>query len=170
MIRIALVLVALTLPAHADWQFTRWGMTIDEVVTASKGNVARTSPATLKKNRMELGLGHAYARGTYSTGDFGFTSYFYAPSGKLSGVRLLLRDAPANHRLLNQLTSVYGKPIEASASSLAGCTLRSARWNDKSAGNVVLFSAMTGCQSGSERLEFGAVLYTPLASKGGSGL
>lgn len=38
---IAAVAFAMAAPAHADWQFTRWGMSLDEVVAAGEGRVAR---------------------------------------------------------------------------------------------------------------------------------
>lgn len=33
--------LAMAAPAHADWQFTRWGMSVDEVLAAGEGRVAR---------------------------------------------------------------------------------------------------------------------------------
>ena len=30
--------------AHADWEFTRWGMTVDDVLRASKGTAQALSP------------------------------------------------------------------------------------------------------------------------------
>jgi hypothetical protein len=34
--------------AHADWQFTRWGMTVDEVLAAGNKQVERSSEEVIK--------------------------------------------------------------------------------------------------------------------------
>ncbi len=46
----SIVLAALLVPvdAHADWQFTKWGMTPDEVHAASSGTVLRMDAKTAK--------------------------------------------------------------------------------------------------------------------------
>lgn len=49
----AIGLGCLATPAHADWRFTRWGMTVDEVVAASNGKVGPRDPKDLAAERAE---------------------------------------------------------------------------------------------------------------------
>ncbi|AFZ36308.1 hypothetical protein Sta7437_2784 [Stanieria cyanosphaera PCC 7437] len=39
-----IVVMMINLPAQAEWQYTRWGMSVDEVMTASKGEAIPVNP------------------------------------------------------------------------------------------------------------------------------
>ena len=56
-------------PALADWQHTRWGMSVSEVVTSSAGEAAPVKGTDGDQVRgQDLG-----AEGTYDAGGFNFT-------------------------------------------------------------------------------------------------
>ena len=42
----ALACAAIASPAGAHWQYSKWGMTPDQVVAASKGTVQRVDPSS----------------------------------------------------------------------------------------------------------------------------
>ncbi|MCC6271672.1 MAG: hypothetical protein IT190_10375, partial [Microbacteriaceae bacterium] len=60
--------------AFADWQYTKWGMTIDQVVAASKGKMLRCGTAC-DKQRTETDTALLYA--PYQSGEFEFTAFAY---------------------------------------------------------------------------------------------
>jgi hypothetical protein len=48
-ILVAFLLVLIHKQAHADWAYTRWDMTPDEVISASEGNAWRTEPGPIMR-------------------------------------------------------------------------------------------------------------------------
>jgi hypothetical protein len=68
------VTAALTLPrcANANWQYTRWGMTPEQVINASHG-AAHLVPYDPGKSRSGF---PCLARGSYSAGSAVFDTYF----------------------------------------------------------------------------------------------
>ncbi len=78
--------------AIADWQYTRWGMTADQIVAASNGTARK-----LAGEEQEGESGNSFtalAVGTFKTGPFDFAVSFRAEKGgdTLKTVRLTLRD------------------------------------------------------------------------------
>ncbi len=43
----SMIVSMVNLPAQAEWEYTRWGMSVDEVVEASKGKVISVNPEEL---------------------------------------------------------------------------------------------------------------------------
>jgi len=103
-------IVALTAPQNilADWQYTRWGMTAEEIVAASVGNAHLISDSEKEGESAENF--DAIALGTYSTGPFEFEVSFRALKGEhtLDTVRLELKDPPKYIRLREALIAKYG--------------------------------------------------------------
>jgi hypothetical protein len=66
---IALPLLLVT-PAHANWQYTKWGMTPEQVIDAS-GNTVSKIPADQQRGKSRPGF-VGLLSGVYSTGDFSF--------------------------------------------------------------------------------------------------
>lgn len=129
--KVALVLVLATLGsvtiADADWQYTKWGMTADQIVAASSG-AARLVPS----DQVERQSGADFttiALGTFSTGPFSFNVSFRARKGesKLHYVRLELNDPSRYGDLLNSLKSKYGEG-ESSGEKSSVATSTKNRW------------------------------------------
>jgi hypothetical protein len=92
-------------PSRADWQYTKWGMTVEEAIAASKGSL---QPCTKACDPIHLADG-ARLFGPYSSGDFHFTAYLLFHDGRLSSVRLVLQGG--NYLTLAQaMRSKYGEP------------------------------------------------------------
>jgi hypothetical protein len=77
-------------PALADWQYTKWGMTVDQVIVASNGQMARCPRVCGKEGETETSL----ATGAYKSGKFDFTAFanFDNRTGELTSVKLYLKD------------------------------------------------------------------------------
>ena len=78
-----LTLALVSAPALADWQFTRWGMSPDEVVAASQGQVQRVKD---KKDLRVRDLPRL-AIGQVKEGDVAFDMEFFFKDQKLSFIR-----------------------------------------------------------------------------------
>ena len=120
--------------AHADWQYTKWGMSPEEVVAASKGMVSRVTPEHLDRRRMETARivelaenKHTLASadmllarvdttnppstmGKHDAGAFRFEAAMFFGESGLERVRLVLKDDSQTTDLMNSLRSRYGDP------------------------------------------------------------
>lgn len=80
---LALFLMAFATPAMADWQYTRWGMTVDEVVAASNGSAKKIKD---RKDDRVWDLPRLVV-GTAQEGDVTFNVEFYFENNKLRLIR-----------------------------------------------------------------------------------
>ena len=80
-------------PASADWQFTRWGMLLPEVLTASEGKAARLPDAPINAEAMLPGAGVCRAQlpGPYVFAGVAFTevNFCFNEIGRLVAVDLV---------------------------------------------------------------------------------
>ena len=110
LILVLMTVVNLTTPQNtfADWQYTKWGMTAEEIVSASNGS-AHLIPDGEKANRSAETF-DAIALGSFTTGPFEFNVSFRAMKGRhlLDTVRLELKDPPIYGRLREVLIGNYG--------------------------------------------------------------
>ena len=125
----ASLVVGLSPPALADWQYTKWGMTVEEVIVAS-GGVARifTDP------KQDTDTEQLRAIAPYRAGDLVFEAgfNFSRKSDRLRSVRLKLIEGDGL-RLSAALENRYGKPMSEGTTSVT----RYARWLDKENNNAV---------------------------------
>jgi hypothetical protein len=111
-IRIVALLVFSAIFPHlavADWQYTRWGMTADQIVTASNG-AARKLAGT--EQEVQSGATFtALAVATFKTGPFDFAVSFRADKGgnTLKTVRLTLGNRYQYQDLSNAFSAKYGR-------------------------------------------------------------
>lgn len=118
--------------AYADWQYTRWGMSPEQVVAASD-NTVRPAKEIVKTTD---GQQTKMLEGTYQTGAFSFQSAFYFNlQNQLSAVQLSLRNVSDCPSLWGTMQTSYGPP-EVSKISLG----QFAKWWDKDSGNAVVLS------------------------------
>jgi hypothetical protein len=103
-----LALAACPRPAAADWEYTKWGMTPEQVAKASRGNVQITNPRPAASDqKLEV-----RAMGTYAAGPlhFGASFGFDAGSRGLAFVTYSTYDASQNGLLKDWLLRKYGQP------------------------------------------------------------
>jgi hypothetical protein len=103
---VALAALALPAPALAHWAFTRWDMTPEQVMAASR-SALRSDPGgygdrILKQDRRPSGPvqfeGRAYQ-----------AEFYFSDEGKLTLVRLTLKDQTQCGTVMAALTARYGK-------------------------------------------------------------
>jgi hypothetical protein len=130
-----------TSPAVADWQYTKWGMSIDEVMRAS-GNALR-APTPKEKHDHTLSFADRSLKdlapdliGNYNTDSFRFNAVFYFGGNQktLSRIELHLIDHSKLRPLLAALRSLYGEPLQSSNDSTSSMM----RWRDEKNSNEVL--------------------------------
>lgn len=137
--------------AGADWQYTKWGMTPEQVVRASKGAAVTNTDRMLDAGEIRTQL-----VAPYQSQGFAFrASFMFGPDNKLRSVQLALQNAscPA---LVGSLTNTYGPQQSKSRSSI----VKFDRWWDQKNGNDVVYSEIgSSC----------FVQYGPLAMPGKPG-
>lgn len=123
--RLYLVVIGLlsglpAVPAHADWEYTNWGMTPDQVVRASGGTAKLLAASEQKKDddmKMVTKVGGDYAKdGLHLAIKFGFST----ETDKLQMVGYAVTDMKQNDLLIAWLTKKYGAPQQESAIEAIG--------------------------------------------------
>jgi hypothetical protein len=124
----ALLLLSATAPAAADWQYTKWGMSVDQVQKASKGILQRCSGASVCTERSVTNSA-AQLYGGYTTGQFNFSAYpmFNRQTSRLDAVTLELSDPTMAGALGAALRAKYGEPVNASRGSI----MSTSTWRDR---------------------------------------
>jgi hypothetical protein len=130
--RLALVALLFTASAaHADWQYTHWGMPKDQALLASNG--ALSPVLTRRAENPYIGL-----RGKYETGDHKFDAALLFDGGDaLTGVWLSQRTPAECRSTLGDLTDKYGAGQDATI----GRGPARVMWNDQTSGNRVKYIA-----------------------------
>lgn len=163
---VILALLAVSAPAHADWQNTKWGMSQSEVSAAIKGAVS-ASPRERKDASLER-YGQPLVSAPYSASGMDFRAYFYFDRDRLVGVSLDLSDASGQAgRLIGLLDGQYRMPRENRDRPSSGCRSIYRVWDDAEANNEVVLSAFL-CPSGGPAIA-GVKYFEPIA-KSRSGL
>ena len=113
----------------ADWQYTKWGMKVDEVIIASDGKAKE-----FVDSGRDSDTARTLATAPYVAGDFLFEANFMfdRKTQKLRHVKLTLKKDNGGS-LYAALVNRYGKPV----SELETAVLRSARWLDRENNNNV---------------------------------
>jgi hypothetical protein len=106
----AYIVLGAVLPASADWQFTKWGMSPKQVVEASHGQALPLSRDKQVESRIE-GL-DALLKQDWQSGRFLFTVvyFFQKAGGGLTLVNLTLRNNELSYDLEGALHTKYGAP------------------------------------------------------------
>lgn len=101
-----ILFLLVTNPVYADWQYTKWGMTPEEVIKASRGGLQ------LVQNSKERNV---LVKGYHRTGDYSFVIEFTF-SEKRELEKIFLRstgnDGNADDELKQSLIKIYGIPSQ----------------------------------------------------------
>jgi len=117
--------------AHAEWQYTRWGMSPDDVLKASKGAariVVEVKPAP--------GVVYPGLKGHHRAGQTAFETRFFFNENQLARIDLLpdRRSPVAAERVETRLRERYGDPV----SETVGEGARVLEWRDEPRRNRIL--------------------------------
>ena len=121
--------------ARADWGYTRWGMSPEQVVSASGDKAKSVAP-------IDRGLGRILLQGEDVIEGMTFTSSFVFRERKLTAVELALdrcaQDQQAKIQAL--LMRRHGAPLMAVQEGAALARM----WNDASSGEIIRYAAPSG--------------------------
>jgi hypothetical protein len=110
----------LAAPARADWEYTKWGMTVDEVLAASSEKLYRTDKKFQEETRVVVTDDNvaALVAGVHTSGRYTFFAllYFDVQSKRLVTVSLKLTDIDSAGDLKRDLQGQYGPPTEGQGS------------------------------------------------------
>lgn len=99
-------------PAFAHWEWSRWGMSAQEVISASAGKLS--PDVGNDRQRVNEQWRHASGPVTFDGFDFHAEFYFDQAGEDLRIVRLTLKDFNDCARLQARLNKTLGKPQDAS--------------------------------------------------------
>ena len=144
--------------ARADWQFTRWGQSPDEVLKSSEIALNQSTPKDEAGHAIPLIRGSALLNGIYTTPEFKAPVWLYFADNKLSGVYLEIADGETASLIGGRLSNQYGAPAEKNSGSQGDCKYSAKTWNDAHRRNRVHFS-WDVCDSGFHHF---VLIYTPI--------
>ncbi len=124
--------VGMASPSWADWQFTRWGMTPEQVEAASGGRAPMVPPQVSE-------AGTVFNIGPYSSGDHSFTAKYSYKSRRLSAITLEMNSSCGS--LKDDLKTRYGNPLADDSLRSMGET---SRWIDTKRNNAILMLDFLG--------------------------
>lgn len=103
------LLIIIATQAHADWEYTRWGMTPEQVVAASKG-AAKIIPQDQQKSNDAMKL-TTKVEAIYSDGPLKLNVKFaFNPANGLEMIGYETLDPAQGESLKNWLIKKYGPP------------------------------------------------------------
>lgn len=110
---LAAALLSFAGTARADWQFTKWGMSVDQLVSASGGKAVRIPPDQIAAKSPPKGPLRCLAEVAppYRIGstDFDSGSFLFDANGRLAAINFSVR-ADKFDELQSQLTAALGRP------------------------------------------------------------
>ena len=133
---LAILVAAWPRPGLCDWEYTRWGMTIEQVKSASVGD-ATDNPSP--EDESTVGE-EASLIGRFSADGFDYKVYFMFErrTKRLAGVSLHLLDQAKGQALYDYLVKKYGRPYSRLNTRMA----RIARWIDREHHDNIAWSAL----------------------------
>ena len=158
--------LAVTGAAHANWQFTSWGQSLESLLAAEGHRFRRLSDEEARDHAIPALRGVPLLEGEYTTPDIStILRVFFAEDG-LSGVHLELKSADDAIIALGRLKAQYGVPASEMERFRNGCQEMRYGWMDHLNGNSVSFS-FSSCDTGFQNH---LILYSPVLSAGQTGL
>jgi hypothetical protein len=108
-------------PAAADWQYTKWGMTPEQVIKAAHSRSKQVARLVDQQQKAAEDAGRvaqkALLSGDWSSGRFQFeVRFFFDSHRKLASVELTLANSENEGDLINELTKRYGAPVASDSS------------------------------------------------------
>ncbi|MCF8475757.1 MAG: hypothetical protein K9G60_01910 [Pseudolabrys sp.] len=124
-----------TIPAHADWHYTKWGMTPAQIIKASKGEAREYVPGRNIGCVFTDQTPIAVATGKTIAGSLFDVTFCSGGNGRLSSVAVRPQGSINIPSLKRAMLSQYGEPV----SDRGGTTI----WRDAKAKNTVTFSTVS---------------------------
>jgi len=151
--------------AQADWQFTKWGMTVEEVLASNK-QVTRLLPEGIKKHSHD-GTTAALGIPEYKSGNYEFTAIFHFGKASNKLEKIVLKSVrPTLSQMIdivNSLRGKYGLEFEKDRRYSSDTAISTSEWLGDTM-HIKLFSR------GSIPMSDLTITYTPRLDENNSGL
>ena len=147
-------------PARADWEYARWGMSVSEVIAASRGRAMKTTP--LEQGPSLISTGYFLARAQHAAAGTQFEVKFYFKDGKLSAVATSPEHASIVPKLKQELLKEFGEPRTKASKQYGMGMAEEAVWSDSKHGNTVLFRVV---DFGTDEGPTATLVYSPLQAQ-----
>ncbi|HMN51409.1 MAG: hypothetical protein KF794_09930 [Xanthobacteraceae bacterium] len=122
------LLLLASAPAHANWEFTRWGMSLDQLMTFSSQGVRLATDTEKQGKRLEK-WGEVLAVAPVKVNGFSYLAVFYFRDDKLSAVNLESQVRPEQPEIARWLHRTYGTPLRNSELPVSDrCKLNQFAW------------------------------------------
>ena len=130
-VAVSIVLFALNSPSYADWEYTSWGMSPEQVLAASAGKASKNDDVEERSTDDAFGL----LKAPHNAGKFKFEVIFLFDkvSNKLTTVNLQLMNHNVGHDLHGALMTKYGAPISTQDDEIVGASV----WRDEEQNNTI---------------------------------
>jgi hypothetical protein len=116
----ACVTLSASLPAQANWQWTHWGMTPQQVVKASHGKAAQATD--VERQGVRTASDVALLAMPYRSGTFTFAAYFLFDQEQHLSRVVLIHMGDSAAEIAASLMAKYGKPSDADNSDFGEYT------------------------------------------------
>ena len=156
--------LSLATPARADWEYARWGMSVAEVIAASRGRATKTTP--LEQGPSLISTGYFLARAQHPAAGTQFDVKFYFKEGKLSAVAVSPQAAAVLPKLRQELLKDLGEPRTKASKPYGMGMAEEAIWSDPKHGNTVLLRVV---DFGDGAEPTAALVYSPLQAPPSAG-
>ncbi len=157
-------LAASSLPAAADWQYTRWGMS--EVALEAANRFVEETTAKEAEDNTYRGFGAPTRKANYRASGSEFTAFFYFGSEGLFRVALLPKKPEDTDKLTQILSSQYRVPRHQTDDWRNNCRRIYRIWDDAASKNEVSMHALI-CLEGSPSM---SIVYSKPVTAAETGL
>jgi hypothetical protein len=133
---VIVALLSMPMAAQADWQYTKWGMSAEQALRASAGQLRL--PGFEERRSHVINDRQPELIGRHATSSFRFSAALYfgaTPRAGLDFVVLMSEDRSRRqtNAIIESLRGLYGEPSEARISQLT----KTYRWRDDRANNSI---------------------------------
>jgi hypothetical protein len=149
--------------ARADWQYTHWGMSREQVMAASGGKAVHMEPDLsfmkdpfFASQRDEMLASQPSLRAPFTSGSRNFDAQFVFKGGGLSSITLEGITGSDCYALQGDLEARYGKPFAENPAN------NFSEWQDQPNNNRVMFVILATGEC--------SITYTPLTTTNSSSL
>lgn len=155
---ISAILMLVALESRADWQYTRWGMSLEELMALPGVSVSLAMPSE-RENADRVTGGRAEATAPYQAGPLKLNAYFLFARNHLTMVRLQTMGHDAD-LLISRISEAYGPAETTNNIDNGSCSRKTMKYRDRDRGNLI-GAVLSRCRNIDSTV--GTVDYRPLS-------
>ncbi|UHD45330.1 hypothetical protein LUX29_20415 [Aureimonas altamirensis] len=163
LLAVCVVATMTALPAKADWQYTQWGQSLDQIMSIEGKGITPTDDRQKRLYANEI-FGEALAVSPYKVAGMDVDAVYHFTGNRLSAVRIVLKSIGDGITARELLRQQYGPPYDRSSDQL--CDMEREVWRDTEKGNHIAFSSLSCFKQ--DPLIY--VIYSPIPTSSDTGL